>query len=468
MAEVNVRIKAQNQTRTGFQQALGDAQNFGNRASGTLRQSFAGVASDIKSSIGGALAGLASFGAIRAIFDKFGRVQDLSEQFGVSAESLQRLGQLATESGSSIDQVAAALSRLIVNVQKAQGGTGAQADALRELGLSASELANISPEEAFFRLSDALRQADGSGGAYAAALDLIGSRQRDLLPLLAQGSEAIRAQADSMNVASDELVAKVDDIGDKFSRLWQNLQVGVGPLIAVIGQLGLTVLSVADSIRDKLATSITTSFMAIGQVLSGNFRTAGEIMRGEADATSQQWDELKKKVESIWSKPPPNPGRGVHAKIEADLEDRRDQESGDRIGTRLGNVTGKQLGPGDFDGIKELEREREAAARALGPEFGPGTADAAAGGFRVDAADFALKQREEALRIAQQQAQQTAFAGDFGASSLQRIGGASTEFFRVRGDSPADVAKEVKRNADYTKQLVEILKKGEPLVLPSS
>lgn len=317
MAEVNVKIKAQNQTRTGFQQALGDAQRFGTSASGSLKSAFAGVASDIKSSIGGALAGLASLGAIRSIIDQFGRIQDLSEQFGVSAESLQRFGQLASESGSSIDQVAAAFSRLTINIQKAQGGTGAQADALRELGLSASELANLSPEEAFLRLADALQQAGGSNSSYAAALDLIGNRQRDLIPLLAQGSDAVRAQADAIDVASADVVAKVDEIGDRFGRLGQQIAVGLGPAVAFIGQAFLTAFAIVEAAVGKLASSITSSFAAVGQVLGGNFKAAGAIMRGEADATAEQWAALQQKLSQINSAPPQRQGRGIAAQLDA-------------------------------------------------------------------------------------------------------------------------------------------------------
>jgi hypothetical protein len=86
------------------------------------------------------------------------------------------------------------------------------------------------------------------------------------------------------------------------------------------------------------------------------------------------------------------------------------------------------------------------------------------GGFRVDAANFAAQQREEALRIAQEQTGQ--MTGSFGASALQRIGFASNEFFDTRRRE--DPTKETKRVADAAKEILNILKKGEPLVLPSS
>ena len=57
-------------------------------------------------------------------------------------------------------------------------------------------------------------------------------------------------------------------------------------------------------------------------------------------------------------------------------------------------------------------------------------------------------------------------AGSFGASSLQRIGFASDEFFDTR--SKKDPAEETKRAADFVKQIIEILKNPNTLVLSSS
>jgi hypothetical protein len=137
--------------------------------------------------------------------------------------------------------------------------------------------------------------------------------------------------------------------------------------------------------------------------------------------------------------------------------------SGQKSGTQKGNVIGKQFGPGSIEGIREFEREQEAARRALGPEFGPGTAEAAGGGFRVDAAGFARQQAEEAAKALAAVSPDT-FGGAFGASALQRIGGASSEFFRVRPDEQ----REQKRTNELLKQINEAIRDGEPLVLKGS
>ena len=467
MAEVNVKIKAQNQTKTGFQQALGDAQGFSSRASGSMKSAFAGVASDIKSSIGGALAGLASLGAIKGIIDQFGRIQDLSEQFGVSAESLQRFGQLASEGGSSVEQIAAAFSKLTINIQKAQGGTGAQSDALRELGLSAKELSNISPEQAFLRLADAVQKGGGNNSSYAAALDLIGQRQRDLIPLLAQGADAIRTQAAAISAASDETVAKVDEITDRFQRLGQQISVGLGPAIATVGQGLLSGLAALQVAVDGIVGTIVQSILGIGSVLKGDIGFGlGQIQSAPLDNLLRGAEELKGKLSEINAPAPVRPGRGAVAALDAAMEDQNGNGKPSDSGTRKGNVVGEQLGPGDFQGIEQAKREREAAIRALGPELGPGTAEAATGGFRVDAAMFQQQQAEEAARAIMAN-KQNAFQGSSGASAFQRIGFASNEFFDTR--KAKDPAAETAKAVAELKKIHKALSSGEPLVLnPSS
>lgn len=55
------------------------------------------------------------------------------------------------------------------------------------------------------------------------------------------------------------------------------------------------------------------------------------------------------------------------------------------------------------------------------------------------------------------------FQGSAGASAFQRIGFASNEFFDTR--TTPDPTKDTKRAADFAKQIYDLLKKGEPLVL---
>jgi hypothetical protein len=85
-------------------------------------------------------------------------------------------------------------------------------------------------------------------------------------------------------------------------------------------------------------------------------------------------------------------------------------------------------------------------------------------GPEVEAQKQAAIGRIMALQ-SQIQGQQPAFGGAFGSSALQRIGGASEEFFRVRPDE----RREQRRTNDLLKDIYEFFRNnGEPLVLKGS
>jgi len=541
MSEVRVKVTADNQTRTGFQAALGDARKFGAQAKSSVSGGFAGVGSEIKSSLVGALAGIGIGGFIKSTLDQFGRLSDLSEQFNVSSESLQRVGQIATEAGSSLEQVAVAFSQITRNVQAAQSGTGAQADALRALGLSAKELSTLSPEEVFYRLADAFSTATDRNAAYAATLDIIGARQRNLIPLLAQGGSAVREQAAQVSAASDEIVAKADQVGDSFSRIGQELTVGLGPAVAFLGQAFLTLFELVKMSVQRTASAITATFLAAGQAARGNLGGAGEIMAQEAAKAGQEWDALQKKMGDIWGEKSPNIGGGMGgdgddspadtAKAEADArkaaeaEDRVRRQVGDQLrANRRASMSDEELladlqGQAKFlstdvGGVSEVELERlkivgeiakleekiakdkqiaadkdardleqraekrkSAIERIEDAQF-DGQIDGAKW-FDIDRGkreiisgleDGTMSPEEAAARaieVARREDSMTGagdagFAGSSGASSLQRIGGASSEFY----NTPASkLETEVKRSSGFLNQIYQLLKKGEPLVL---
>jgi hypothetical protein len=461
MSDVRVKVTAQNETRTGFQQALGDARKFGQEARKSIGGGLGGIGSEIRSSLVGALAGIGIGQFVRSTFEQFGRINDLSQQFGISAETLQRFGQVASESGSNIEQVAVALSTLTRNVQAAKDGTGEQAEALQRLGLSAQQLGNVDASQGLLKLADAYVASGDKQRAYADVLTIIGARQRNLIPLLQQGSAAILEQASQVSVASDEIIAKADEVGDRFARLGQQLTAALGPVLIPVSQ---AILSSFEAIRagvDGIVGTIVQSALGVRSILGGNvIGGAAQVGAAPIQNALRAADELKTKLKDIWSDPATKPPSMLPPE---DMDITPGASSDQKSGTQKGNVTGKQLSPGSIEGIREFEREQEAARRALGPEFGPGTAEAAAGGFRVDAADFARQQAEEAAKALAAVSPDT-FGGAFGASALQRIGGASSEFFRVRPDEQ----REQKRTNELLKQINEAIRDGEPLVLKGS
>ena len=192
-------------------------------------------------------------------------------------------------------------------------------------------------------------------------------------------------------------------------------------------------------------------------------------------------------------------------RLDTEKEITREKERQQKLasGTREGNVIGKQLGPGSFEGLEELERERESVrrdadqkakeaertqkeadrkkqradefnlntklieSRALGDEAAEESIlrkqDVAKGQDATGSFDDAARFAAAAAALRDQQNQTTADA--FGASSLQRIGGASTEFFRTGSRDPVE---QQKKTNTFLAEILKEFKDKETLVLKNS
>jgi hypothetical protein len=430
MAEVKVKITARNEVRTGLQQALQETQKFSQQAKAVV----------------------ANATTIRPAGD---------DGLGPLRELQQRARALRERARAPIEVLPEA-----AGPQFAQTSASG-ASAIRGL---AADLANATSAADVFE-AVIRRITTAFGGLIAATAGFaIGSIIRRTLEDAAAGLESLIDQSQNLqnsftNLASptatfDQLATAIQGASQQIEGLIkanEKLQSGIGFQIAdYINTYDLSsaankeVESGAVNARLALATAIAQATLRENQLAKARTDEERKLIALQAE---------RNQLLAAASKVSPEVEANLQ-KLFAAQDLRVAAEQREKTATREGNVTGRQLGPGSIEGIREFEREREAARRALGPELGPGTADAAAGGFRVDAAEFARQQGE---RLA---AEQLAFRGSAGASALQRIGFASNEFFDTR--QKRDPAEETRRAAEIAKQILDILKKGEPLVLPSN
>jgi hypothetical protein len=432
MAEVKVKITAQNEVRTGLQQALQETQKFSQQAKAAVSNTmtinpFAGD-------------------------DRLGPLRELQQQ----ARALREQARAPIEV-SSVPQVDA-------------GGEFAQtstrgASAIRGL---AADLANATSAADVFE-AVVRRITTAFGGLVAAAAGFaIGSLIRRTLEDAAAGLQGLIDQSQALQnsfaglsaptTSFDQLASAINGAAQQIEALEEanrKLQSGIGFQIADY----INSFDLSSAANAETEAAVGNARGLLGNAILSATRRELELAKARTDE-EKKLIELQANREQFLAK-----ARGLGLERQAlqlfAAQDRRAaEEQREKTGTREGNVTGRQLGPGSIEGLREFQRAQEAIRRALGAELGPGTADAAAGGFRVDAAEFARQQGE---RLA---AEEAAFRGSAGASSLQRIGFASNEFFDTR--QKRDPSEETRRAAEFAKQILEILKKGEPLVLPST
>ncbi len=458
MAEVKVKITAQNQTQTGFQAVLADAQKTATQVQNTFaRASEIRMLKPKELSSGPISVDIGDYGLepLRELQKQIADVRrsarealdpDVAENFSSGIGGL--IGRFAILIGvaATVGKViASAFDRLSESVKSATAIQEQFNESLKTAGNSATLQGAIS---GFKQLSGFAEQTNKSiketfGGSVGEAVANLFSgrpgqvlaRSADAFTLGSVSSGLQQQEGRQRQIARDNLITELERQG-----LAQKA-------IAAAGGDPKAVEEARRKAQRAEERSLLEQTLSDGKFSSDRASLARSLLeeKFQAEDAARTAEERFKSEEKITRE--------------------KEKQAALESGTRAGNVRGRQLGPGSFEGIAEFERERARALKELGPEFGPGTADAALGGFRVDASQFAREQQEEALKLAQKQAQQSAFAGDFGASALQRVGGASTEFFRVRGDSQEE---QQKRSNEFLKQILQQLKNGEPLVLGNS
>lgn len=143
-----------------------------------------------------------------------------SARTGIAVENLQRLQFVASQSNVSVDAITSAINKL--QKELVTGGQESSA-AINRLGLSIGDLRTLAPDDQFLKIAEAIAEIPDPAERSSAAMQIFGRGGAELLPVLTQGAEGVRAlsaQFDKLGVSvSAEAVGKVDDLGDAFGRM---------------------------------------------------------------------------------------------------------------------------------------------------------------------------------------------------------------------------------------------------------
>jgi len=161
-------------------------------------------------------------------FAKTGDALDkMSKRTGVSVEALSEMGFAAEQSGTDLTQLGNAMFRMTRRIGNATTETGPAVRALKELGLSASELSNMDAEQQFLTLTDALGRVPNDARRAQLAFEVFGDNARQLMPLLNEGSvgiEALRKRARELGLTlTGEDAAAAAQLTDSMNELKRSL-----------------------------------------------------------------------------------------------------------------------------------------------------------------------------------------------------------------------------------------------------
>lgn len=204
----------------------------------------------VAAAAGAAAATVAARAMVSVFNDVAPQIDEISKAAGrldMTTESLAGLGHAATLSGSSVSELAKGLTLMHRNIADAATGIGTATPALDRLGLSAAALKQLSADEMFLQIADAINKLPTAAERTSAAMDIFGRSGANLLPLMLEGRagiEAMMAEAQRLGITfsaeQGRMVEAANDAMDKIGiaigGLKNQLAIGLAPTITVLSE----------------------------------------------------------------------------------------------------------------------------------------------------------------------------------------------------------------------------------------
>ncbi|MBP3958336.1 hypothetical protein J8F10_24065 [Gemmata sp. G18] len=266
--ELKITITADSaQLERALKNAQQQTQDTGNRMRAVLtdlRGQFAALVPALS------VAAVVSFG--RQAFAAADHINDLAQRTGFAGSTLSALNTPLKQSGSSLDEFAGAMARLNNALGEAQTGNHETVKSFDQLGLSVTKLLALPQEERFFAVARALSGLKDITQQQAAAQNLMGRGAAVLIPLINELGGNMQKLVDDAKrtgkAISDEDLKRIDEFGDKWTAVVEQLQVSFTAFTPVL-----------DAVVEAFQTLRVLNPVELGSRIG---RTIGEEYTGQA------------------------------------------------------------------------------------------------------------------------------------------------------------------------------------------
>ena len=258
------------------------------------------------------------FGALKGVYDEFiGDTVSMADELmqtstitGLSTDALQEYSFMAELVDTDVSTITGSLVKLTKNMGSAKDGTGASAEAFKQLGVSVTDSNGElrGTDEVFNEIIDALGEMTNETERDALAMDIFGKSAMELNPLISAGSEAIeeyKNQAHEMGYVLDtetlDALGGVDDtmqlLTNQFNAVKQQIAVALLPIVEEITKAFLDWASSVDWVA--VGNTIKTVVTKIGNVI----KTLTPIIKAIIDVVSTIISKLVEFFTMDWKIP---------------------------------------------------------------------------------------------------------------------------------------------------------------------
>lgn len=262
-------------------------------ASSAVKKFSSGIGSGLSAGAG-LLAGLGISAGLQSAAEEMDALLKASDTLGISTENLAGLKYAAEQTDVPFEALTKSIFKMEDSLATAATtGKGPTADALTKLGLSAGNLVNMRPDEAFTVIGDALNGIENPLQRNALAMDIFGKGAATLGPLLKMGGDGINAatqEAEKLNLAfSQSDHEKVDAAGDAVGKLKNSFK----------GLFQLAVVELAGGVGGAAETA-AFSIASIGKKVINAFKVIKNEVGFFIGTWPLQWERAKIVTLIVW------------------------------------------------------------------------------------------------------------------------------------------------------------------------
>lgn len=213
--------------------------------------------------------------------DYAGDMYDMARGAGIGIEAFQKLAYAGRMSGVETEKLSASLVKFDRMVAEAAGGNKTYMQTFEDLGIKIKDSTGKlrQPNEIFEDVADIFHNTEDGIGKTALAVELFGKSGADLIPMLNDGKDGLKAfyaEAERLGlVLSDEAIAKGDAFSDQLEQIGlqikgAKLQLGTA-LIPALSAAAKKISAVIDKItrwiqeNPELAATIGNIAMTMGK-----------------------------------------------------------------------------------------------------------------------------------------------------------------------------------------------------------
>ncbi len=199
-----------------------------------------------------------------------------ADKLGLTTEGLAGLRFAAEQTGVASNKLDMGLQRMTRRVAEAAQGTGEAKNALKELGISAQEIARLSPDEQFLKIAGAMENVTSQSDKVRLGFKLFDSEGVALVNTLAAGEAGIRgmaAEADELGGALSRIdAAKIEMANDAMAKIKtafggaaQTIAAQFAPVLEAVSDKFTDIIKKNGAFKVEIVAAIKTGIVMVAK-----------------------------------------------------------------------------------------------------------------------------------------------------------------------------------------------------------